>query len=172
MCFSRICDSSADVKFRFVSHFGFCRCHTSVWPRTFISCRIANSAIWSACEESKEFLSGWITSHLSASSGSTMLNSRASVDEYAASESCSGLTAVPISSLNPRLCAASRNDHSLPLWANPTQMAAVARTKESACRIMCLPLPRQYPRGPSKRATELRSAGRTNASVPTWNHFA
>src|SRR3981189_3493304 len=40
---------------------------------------------------------GWIVSHFIASSGSSILNSRARVAAYVGSESCSGLAAAPTS---------------------------------------------------------------------------
>src|SRR5580700_6585048 len=55
-----------------------------------------------------------------ASSASTILNSRATVEAYAVSESCEGRTAVPMS--KPSRSAASRND-----WAQQTEANAAVR---------------------------------------------
>src|SRR5271157_6593229 len=55
-----------------------------------------------------------------------MLNSRASVDAYAASESWPGLTAVPTST--PELRAASRSDSSEVAVPNPRQKTEFAKT--------------------------------------------
>src|ERR687885_144595 len=124
MCSRSRSDICAGVNFPLTSQPGLYSLQARQWPRTFILCSRAKATTRSPGPKLKVARSGLIAPHFIAFSGSTMLNSRASVAAYSGSEKSPGSTAVPTST--PILSACSRS-----VWAKQSAPAPCRRKAQA-----------------------------------------
>src|SRR5229473_1961008 len=108
MCSRSSLDNCSGVKLPFESQAGLCSLHRRQCPRTFILCACAKAMTSSPGAKLNLSCAGRRAPHFITFSGSTMLNSRASVAAYSLSVNLEGLTAVPTNM--PTRSAYSRSD--------------------------------------------------------------